>query len=245
LKKITAISSILFYTTILSEILPLVLCLVFLNKLKKKNLKAFFIYTIAITFFSLTTILLYKIFKQQSAVLLVYRIFTICEFAIISLFLIQNLENALIKKFIYFSILIFTIFAIFDYLNNDKETFNNTPSIVTSLLLISYLIYFFYEKMKTVVLYPLYQTISFWICVAFFLYFTGSFFYFLLSQSSFNNEFKNQMLLIYGFVTCSKNIILSLSLFGNEQNEASLDEKMNFPSNINLDEISLTNYKNP
>jgi hypothetical protein len=155
------------------------------------------------------------------------------------------LENALIKKFIYFSILIFTIFAIFDYLNNDKETFNNTPSIVTSLLLISYLIYFFYEKMKTVVLYPLYQTISFWICVAFFLYFTGSFFYFLLSQSSFNNEFKNQMLLIYGFVTCSKNIILSLSLFGNEQDEASLDEKMNFPSNINLDEISLTNYKNP
>lgn len=53
------------------------------------------------------------------------------------------------------------------------------------------------------------------------------------------------MLLIYGFVTCSKNIILSLSLFGNEQDEASLDEKMNFPSNINLDEISLTNYKNP
>ena len=149
------------------------------------------------------------------------------------------------KKFIYFCILMFTTFAIFDYLNHDRETFNNTPSIISSLLLISYLIYFFYEKMKTVVLYPLYQNISFWICVAFFLYFTGSFFYFLLSQSSFNDEFKTQMRLVYGLVACSKNIILSLSLFGNEQDEASLDEKLNLPSNINLDEISLTNFKNP
>ncbi len=53
------------------------------------------------------------------------------------------------------------------------------------------------------------------------------------------------MRLVYGLVACSKNIILSLSLFGNEQDEASLDEKLNLPSNINLDEISLTNFKNP
>jgi hypothetical protein len=98
--------------------------------------------------------------------------------------------------------------------------------------------------MKTVVMYPLYQTISFWICVAFFLYFSGTFFFFLFSQSSLDPQFKKQMKLIYGLVTLSKNIILSLSLFANEQEENNLEDKLNLPNNINLDEISLTNFKN-
>ncbi len=245
LKKLTTIQSILFYTTILSEILPLVFCILFLNKLKTKSLKVFLFYTITITFFSLTTVFLYQISKQQAAVLFVYRIFTICEFALISIFLIRNLQNQWIKKLIFFNILLFTAFGIIDYVIKDKTSFNNSPSIVSSLLLIFYIVYFFYEKMKTVVMYPLYQTISFWICVAFFLYFTGSFFYFLLSQSSLDDQFKTQMRLIYGMVTVSKNIILSLALFANEQDESFVEEKLNLPDNINLDEISLTNFKNP
>ncbi|MEX0635297.1 MAG: hypothetical protein WD135_00910 [Ferruginibacter sp.] len=94
-------------------------------------------------------------------------------------------------------------------------------------------------------MYPLYQTISFWICVAFFLYFSGTFFFFLLSQSSLDPQFKNQMKLIYGLVVLSKNIILSLSLFANEPDENAPEEKLNLPNNINLDENFLTNYKNP
>jgi len=45
-------------------------------------------------------------------------------------------------------------------------------------------------------------------------------------------------------VTVSKNIILSLALFANEQDESAVEEKLNLPDNINLDEISLTNFKN-
>jgi hypothetical protein len=98
--------------------------------------------------------------------------------------------------------------------------------------------------MKTVVMYPLYQTISFWICVAFFLYFSGTFFYFLFSQSTLDPQFKKQMKLIYGLVTLSKNIILSFSLFVNEQEDNNIEDKLNLPNNINLDEISLFNLKN-
>jgi hypothetical protein len=93
-------------------------------------------------------------------------------------------------------------------------------------------------------MYPLYQTISFWICVAFFLYFSGTFFFFLFSQSSLDSQFKNQMKLIYGLVTLSKNIILSLSLFANEFEDNDIETKLNLPNNINLDEISLSNFKN-
>jgi hypothetical protein len=167
-----------------------------------------------------------------------------CEFTTISLFLFYTLKSPIFKKLIVINIVIFIIYATVDYLINEKTKFNNHSSIVSSLVLISYIVYFFYEKMKTVVMYPLYQTISFWICVAFFLYFSGTFFFFLFSQSSLDSQFKNQMKLIYGLVTLSKNIILSLSLFANEFEDNDIETKLNLPNNINLDEISLSNFKN-
>lgn len=207
-----------------------------------RELKAFLYYSIVIAFLSLLSIYLYQIF-QPTLVILVFRIFTICEFALISIFLTRNLQNTLIKRLILLNIILFTCFAIIDYIIKDKTKFNNYPSIISSLLLIIYIVYFFFEKMKIVVMYPLYQTISFWICVAFFLYFSGTFFSFLFTQTSNDIQLIKNMKLISGLVTLSKNIILSLSLFANEQDGDALDDKLNIPNNINLDEISLTNFK--
>ncbi len=96
--------------------------------------------------------------------------------------------------------------------------------------------------MKTVIIYPLYQSITFWICVGFFLYFTGNFFFFLFSNTSTDKSFVKQLNIIYSFVTITKNIILSLSLFVNEPNEVE-DDELQIPTNINLDEFTLTNPK--
>ncbi|MFZ4770001.1 MAG: hypothetical protein ACOYLO_07445 [Ferruginibacter sp.] len=97
--------------------------------------------------------------------------------------------------------------------------------------------------MKTVVMYPLYQSITFWICVGFFLYFTGTFFFILFIKSSNDTEFKILMNSIYGIVTITKNVLLCLSLFANENIEESSDE-LHLPSEIDLDEFSLINLKN-
>ena len=224
--------------------MPLIFCLFFFRKLNSKGLKAFFVYTILLAFFVIITIIVLKVLHEKNYYFLIFRIFNIFEFATISIFLHRTIKNDIVKKIIISTIYIFFLWALIDYLLNDKTKFNNHSSIVSSLILISYIVYFFFEKMKTVVMYPLYQTISFWICVAFFLYFSGTFFFFLFSQSSLDPQFKNQMKLIYGLVTLSKNIILSLALFANEQDESAVEEKLNLPDNINLDEISLTNFKN-
>jgi hypothetical protein len=92
-------------------------------------------------------------------------------------------------------------------------------------------------------MYPLYQSVTFWICVGFFLYFTGTFFFFLFIKSSQDPDFKRQMNFIYGIVTVTKNILLCLSLFANEHLENE-NETLNIPSEIDLDEFSLTNLKN-
>ena len=92
--------------------------------------------------------------------------------------------------------------------------------------------------MQTVVMYPLYQSISFWICVGLFLNFTGTFFFILFVKSSTDKEFKILMNTIYGLVTITKNILLCLSLFANEQQE-NIDDSLHIPSEINLDEFLL------
>jgi hypothetical protein len=98
--------------------------------------------------------------------------------------------------------------------------------------------------MNTVVMYPLYQSSSFWICVGFFLYFTGTFFFFIFIKSSTDKEFIRQMNFIYGIVTVTKNILLGISMFVKE-NIDEPNETLQIPSDLDLDEFSLMTQKNP
>lgn len=159
------------------------------------------------------------------------------------MFTYNILKVEIARKIVLYSIPPFIIYAVSDYLLTDKNQFNNHSNIVSALLIILFIIYYFFEKMKTVVMYPLYQSIVFWICVGFFLYFTGTFFFFLFIKSSNDTEFKILMNSIYGIVTIAKNVLLCLSLFANENIEESSDE-LHLPSEIDLDEFSLINLKN-
>jgi hypothetical protein len=49
---------------------------------------------------------------------------------------------------------------------------------------------------------------------------------------------------IYGLVTVTKNILLCISLFSNESPEE-IEDELTIPSDLNLDEFSLTTTKNP
>lgn len=97
--------------------------------------------------------------------------------------------------------------------------------------------------MQTVVFYPLYQTISFWICVGLFLYFTGNFFFLLLIKSTNDVHVKIQMKTLYSFVTITKNIFLSVALFASEINEGKNDN-IEIPDYLDLDDFSFTKQVN-
>lgn len=244
MKQINAIQNYLFYTTFISEILPLIFCVLFYKKLNTKALKAFFIYAIILCFFSVASLIAIKILKDRVIYFLLFRLFSLIEYSIIVIFIYHILHTGAIRKIILLSIVPFILFAVSDYIVSDKNQFNTHSNIPSALLLILFIIYFFYEKMKTVVLYPLYQTSSFWICVGFFLYFTGTFFFFIFIKSSTDKEFIRQMNFIYGLVTVSKNILLSIAMFVKE-NAEDIDDSLHIPTDLNLDEFSLTTHKNP
>ena len=242
--KLALIQNYLFYTGFISEIIPLIFCILFYKKLNTKALKVFFIYAILLCFFSSLSLLILKVIKDRTTYFFVIRLFNICEFTTIAIFIYHILKVDIARKIVLYTIPPFIIYAIVDYLLTEKNQFNNHSNVVSALLIILFIIYYFFEKMKTVVMYPLYQSISFWICVGLFLNFTGIFFFILFINSSTDKEFKILMNSIVGIVTLTKNILLCLSLFATENTEQE-DDELHIPNDMDLGEFSLTNLKNP
>jgi len=82
---------------------------------------------------------------------------------------------------------------------------------------------------------PLYQSISFWLCVGFFIYFTGNFFYLLFLTSTSDKKLVTEMKIVYTIVTITKDIILCLAWFAQEHNETK-EEELRIPEDLHLDE---------
>lgn len=218
-------------------------CLLFLRKLHTKQLKVFFYYTILLAVFVTLSLTSIYLLKSKLLYLISLRLYVLFEYVFFAIFFYNIFKNNIVKKVLIYSTIPFFIYWGYDFLISDKSTFSNNPVIVEFLVFIVFLIYFFYEKMQTVVLYPLYQTITFWICVALFIYFSGNFFFLIFIKTSVDPQFITQMKIIYSFITITKNIILCLALFGNEHEEAK-EDNLNIPNDVNLDGFSLTNYKN-
>jgi hypothetical protein len=208
--------------------------------LNSNALKVFFIYAAilaAFIIFSTTAFYLsyYKLYY------FIVRAYTPVEYILFAIFLNRLYQNAIAKKIIFYSIIPFLSFCIFDFITN-KSPFSSEPSLVEFLAFIIFIIYFFYEKMKTVVLYPLYQSITFWISVGLFVYFTGNFFFFLFINTSTDPSFLLQMKNIYSLVTIAKNVLVCSSFFVNEFVDKN-DNSMLLPTELELDDFTLTNLK--
>ena len=79
------------------------------------------------------------------------------------------------------------------------------------------LIFYYYEQMLSIKTFIDPKTISFWICTALFIYFSGSFFYFLFVESFKKAGINGQMKQVFFAVLAAKDIILSLAWFGKEE----------------------------
>ena len=200
-----------------------------------KGLKVFFIYTTLLAFSSISSLVLLYVFKVKYLYILIVKVYTIIEYCLLVIMLSHFFKNKRISKWAYFSIVPYTIIAVTNSIQS-KFNFSNFPLLVEFLILIVLLIYFFYEKMNLMEGIFIYQSISFWICVALFFYFCGNFFFLLFTTYNSNRNFTIQLQMVYTFVTITKNILLSISLFFNEANNTTPSNP--FPEDIDLDAIT-------
>ena len=219
-------------------------CLFCFNKIKTKYLKVFFVYAIILAFFSTAILFILNYEHSRPAYLFILRIHIAIEYAILVYYFSILIQNNLIKKVILFSVIPFWVYSIINFFVSEHDTFNNYPALIEFSVFILILLFYFYEKMNIVSSIPLFKSISFWLNVGLFIYFTGNLFFLLFITSTNDKNILNQMFLIYSCVTITKNIILASAWFANERVTTDADI-IQLPDNMNLDDdFSFTNTTN-
>ncbi len=221
--------------TFFIEVLPLVSCLFFLKKNKQGFLKVFFIYSLVLASFAIFSIFFLYGVQSKSAYIFLLRIYVPFEYIMLIYFFYLLFKNTIAKRLILVSILPFLSFCIYRFLTSTSNAFDSYPSLVEFFIFILILLYFFFEKMRIVSVIPVYQSISFWLAVGLFVYFTGNFFFLLLVNSSKNIEFIKQMNIVNSIVSITKDIILALAWFAHERTETDADI-LTIPDGLGLDD---------
>ena len=142
--------------------------------------------------------------KYLESELYSFRLFTIVEYSIITFFILQLIESILFKRLIKIGSVIFIAISILDIYTSSFTSFDSLPSGIESILVLSYCLFFVYEKMTS-------SDFSFngtiWITIGFILFFSGTFFLFILSQNNFKDS---SFILTYGYIVAIFNIIKNL-----------------------------------
>ena len=201
-------------------------------------------YTILLAFFSSATLYILNFQHSRPAYFFILRIYIAIEYSILVYFFSVLIKNNIFKKVILFSIIPFWIYCIYNFFVSEHDTFNNYPALLEFAVFIIIILFYFYEKMNIVSSIPLFKSISFWLCVGLFIYFTGNLFFLLFITSTSDKNILQQMFLIYTGVTITKNLILGVAWFANEKLQTDADI-IQLPDNMNLDDdFSFTNTTN-
>ena len=237
--KLPIIIEILRNLNYLSEILPFFFCLLFFKKINSKEIKVFFIYTIASLFFFILSFSAAKFYREYFYIIV--SISLVVQFIILSILYFHIIKNTKIKKIIILGAIFYIFFWIYNFLKSNYADLDTTPFAVECIFFTFLIVYYFYEIMRYSLDTQLFELPSFWISVAFLINFSGTFIVFLLGKSLIN-EFPSQYTVIVCTITIIKNILLCIAVIANKslivpKNYSSL------PSDLDLDNFQPLNNK--
>ena len=130
-----------------------------------------------------------------------YRLFTIVEFTVLSFYLLKELVSDKFRLFIKISSLVFGAFVLFDLMTGTLNEFDSIPTGVESILILCSSLLVLYER---IIKNEEYNVSSIWISVGIVLFFSGTFFLFILSESNFNDSAFSET---YSYILASFKII--------------------------------------
>ena len=160
----------------------------------------------------------------------IYDIFSIIEVACFLFFIKQIIKNKKIAKYLPLIFFTFLGFNIIDYFFlRQPESFNSMASGVEAILIIISCLYYFYEQLReeTSTL-LIYTTHTFWIVIAFLIFFAGTFFLYIYTEniSIDDKAFIKQYIIINSVFYLLKNILFSIAMLMKPEPESPSD----FPS---------------
>jgi len=220
--------------TYLTEAIPCILCIIFHKRIIAKDMKVFFVYTSLFFAFLLSILYIRYHLHSRTLDLLFLRFVIIIEFLSLSLFYYYNIKARAKKNIGITCAVAFILYSYYDYHISKNDDFSYIPLVIESLFFLIVIPYFFYECMRHNVAKPIYQSPSFWISIAFLIYFSGNFFQFLFSENYTDPQFIALSNTVYDIVTIIKDTLLSIAVFINNIEEKKTHTHK-IPISINLD----------
>lgn len=138
------------------------------------------------------------------------------------------MKTKVAKQIILICITLFVSYSLFDLFLSKAETFDSIPTVLESLMIISFSIFYLYEKMKNPDSLFLYNSPHFWIVAALLLYFSGSFFAFIYAQNFSNSpEVANTFRTITKYLTFIQNILFLIAFIIAKKPDKTLKNQSN------------------
>lgn len=140
--------------------------------------------------------------------------FTIVEYSFFCYFLYLILPNSFVKKSVFFIWIGFTTFALIDLIYINKGIgFDSFTSGIESIIIILLCIYYLFTQLKGSVNGVIYSTFDFWVIITFLLYFSGTFFLYIMAEGMRENiSFQKQYFIINISFNILKNILLCVTM---------------------------------
>ena len=204
---------LLLYTGFFAPLLPLLFFLLFKRKSKEKSVWVIFFYILYCTINEILNRYLQQIDSEY--VLQLFNVFTILEFSFISYYflLIFNGKNNSEKviKILWIGFLTYTVLNIF--LRKGTGTWDSIAMGIGSLIIIILSVYSIFTQIKKTNNFSVYTKFHFWIAVTFVVYFSGTFFLNIMTESMRENR-DYQMLYFYINIGSNliKNILLAVAM---------------------------------
>lgn len=186
--------------------------LLFKRNKKDKALRVVLFYILYCIINEFTNFYLQSI--HSSFVISLFSIFTVVEYSFFCYFLIFALPKDLFKKLVFFTWAGFLLFALIDYLFlSHSQEFDSFTSGIESIIVISFCVYYLFSQIRLSNNLLIYSTFNFWVVITFLIYFSGTFFLYLMTESMRENvAFQKQYFIINISFNILKNILLCVAM---------------------------------
>ena len=211
-KIITSILYSLLYIGIFSTLLPLVFFALFKRNGKQDSLKVIFIYVLYCAINEGITFYLQSI-RSMTFRFFIYA-FTIIEYSFFCYFIYLVLTKKNIKKVVIYIWLGFILFSFIDlFYVNEGHGFDSFTSGIESIIIILICGYYLVSHIRGSNSLSIYSTFDFWIVITFLIYFSGTFFLYLMTDKMMQSSYFRQLYIIINSVfNILKNILLSIAM---------------------------------
>lgn len=143
----------------------------------------------------------------------VLRVYSLCEFSLITLFFIGEISRPVFKRLLIGMIFIFLGVEILDYSIQGDLVWDNLSLAVESVLLMIYSLSTLYFIMRDMIYPRILDTPQFWIISAILVYFGGSIFVFAASNYAIGAEARKYIWSMHGLIHIAFNILIAIGLW--------------------------------